>query len=50
MKWKREGFVNNECISFGITFNWNMSYSIEIDFWKWTVECIFAERRKKNAR
>jgi len=33
-----KNFINNQCISFGITINWNWKPSVEISFWKWNIE------------
>lgn len=35
--------INNRCMAFGITFNWNSVISIEIDFMVWYIELIFIE-------
>lgn len=44
-------FINTECISFGITFNWNWRPSIEVSVFFWTIEieCEW-ERMKKRLK
>ena len=37
--------INNQCICFGISFNWNFQIGLEIYFGIWTI-CI--ERQQKD--
>ncbi len=44
--------INNECISFSFTLDWNVNLAIEIDFLFWTFDFIlikhFRQGRKRN--
>ena len=35
LKFDVKRLINTECIDFGVTYNWNIEYALEITFFFW---------------